>query len=191
MRTWIVALLLALPNVAFAGLPADRPLWIEAGGSFGGGLPLPGVVPLGSASGHLSLGLRLLPLVPEFQIREGFAGGEGGLREHHAGIVAGARVLLPKLLILRGSFRVAFSHQHIAPIAVFREQPAAVIFGTHGGLAHRTGLETSLALELYVEPNDVLRVFGQTTLLIFPGQDVPVAGLWELGLAFGVGPRKF
>lgn len=187
----LVLLCLLLPTAAWAGLPADRPLWVEVGGSFGGGLPLPGVSPLGSASGHLTVGLRLLPVVPEFEIREGFAGGPDGVEQHQAGIVAGARILLPRLLLLRGSVRAAFTHQHLASMSLFREKTAGVLFGTASGLSHRTGFETGLALELYVDPKSVVRVIGQSHLLFFPGQDLPIMGLWEIGVAFGVGPRAF
>lgn len=192
MRPTLAALALSL-SILFAAAPADagvfadRPLWLALGGSFGGGFPEGVGSPKAAGYGTLTLGLRLAPVVPEFTIREGFAGKE--LSEHRGGIAAGVRILLPRFLVLRPQFRVAFSHEHVAPRFLLQAEPFKVLFGTHDAIGHRTGLETGGGLEVYLDPKNIVRAWVQGTLMMFPGQSQAMSGLWEFGIAFGIGPQ--
>jgi hypothetical protein len=191
LRFLLVSLLAALavatiaPTHAYAkgfgtGL---RPLWVGIGGAGGGELG----EPVGAGYGSLTIGLRLIPIVPEVMIREGVSGDATTLRQHHGSIALGARVLLPPLGIVRPHLRLAFSHRHDAPLAIFKSQPFKVLFGTAEGITHRSGVETGGGLEISF--GKVMGLWAQGTLVVLPTEGHnPVSGLWELGVSFAIGP---
>ena len=180
-------LLLCVPSVASAGWSSGlRPLHVSLGGAGGGGMG----TDLGHGYATLTVGLRLIPIVPEVTIREGFSG-DGELRNHHGNIALGARFLLPGLLGFRPNVRLAFSHRHDAPIDVFRAKPLAVLFGTAEGITHRSGVETGAGVELAFGPKKVVGLFVQGTLVILPpANPEPVTGLVEAGITFAIGPPR-
>lgn len=186
-RIVLLALLIAiaialLPAGASASPSGERPVWLGVGGSGA----LAGVENSGVGYLNLSVGLRLLPVVPEFTLREGL----GRQPTHHiTSIAAGARFLLPKLLMLRGNVRIAFSHQHELPLTKFLQDPGAALFGVHDDTGHRTGFETGAGLDVKLEPSGVVGLFGQINALFFPGSDgPPFYVLGEIGISFAVGP---
>lgn len=184
---FVLLALLALPSVASAGWSTGlRPLHVSLGGAGGGGMG----TDLGHGYGTLTIGLRLIPIVPEVTVREGFSG-DGSLQHHHGNIALGARVLLPGLLGFRPNLRVAFSHRHDAPIDVFRSKPFAVLFGTADGITHRSGFETGAGFELSFGPKKVVGVFVQGTLVVLPPANPElVTGLVEAGVSFAIGPPR-
>jgi len=162
-----------------------KPLWIGIGASGGGELG----EPIGAGYGNLTVGLRLIPIVPEVTIREGVSGDSGALRMHHGSIALGARVLMPPLGPVRGTLRLAFSHRHDAPIEIFKAQPFKVLFGTADGISHRSGLETGGGLEIKL--GKVVGLWAQGTLVLLPSEGLnPVSGLWEGGVSFAIGPPR-
>ena len=162
-----------------------RPLWVGIGGSAGGELGQP----TGAGYGNFTLGLRLIPIVPEVTIREGVSGTSDGLRAHHGSIALGARLLLPPLGPVRPTARLAFSHRHDAPIEMFAAQPFKVLFGTAEEITHRSGLETSGGLE--VSLGKVVGLWAQGTLVVLPQKGLNTfSGLWEFGVSFAVGPPR-
>ncbi len=160
-----------------------RPLWVGIGGAGGGELGQP----IAAGYGSITIGLRLIPIVPEVMIREGVSGDGDGLRLHHGAIALGARLLLPPLGMVRPHLRLAFSHRHDAPIDLFKAQPFKVLFGTAEGITHRSGVETGGGLE--VSFSKVVGLWAQGTLVILPTEgENPVSGLWEIGVSFSIGP---
>lgn len=179
----------SLPSTAFATDWASglRPLWVGIGGAGGGAIGTSD----GAGYASLTVGLRLIPVVPEVTIREGFSGRGSTLLHHHGNIALGARVLLPGLAGLRPNVRLGFSHRHDAPIEVFKAKPLAVIFGTGEGITHRSGIETGGGLELSVGPKKVVGLWFQGTVVVLPSPDlVPVTGLIEGGVSFALGPPR-
>ncbi len=162
-----------------------RPLWVGIGGAGGGELG----EPVAAGYGSFTVGLRLIPIVPEVIIREGVSGTTTALRQHHGSIALGARVLLPPLGIVRPNLRLAFSHRHDAPLEIFKAQPFKVLFGTAEGITHRSGFETGGGLEISL--GKVVGLWGQGTLVVLPTEGHnPVSGLWELGVSFAIGPPR-
>lgn len=190
LRPFLPLLLLALllPASAQAGWSTGlRPLWISVGGAGGGAF--------GDDAGHgygtFTLGLRLIPIVPEITLREGVSASEGQVLQHHGNIALGARILLPGLPFLRPNVRVAFSHRHDSPWELFKSKPAGVLFGTIDGIDHRSGFETGGGVELTFGPKAVVGFFVQGTLVVLPQADLPpVTGLVEAGVSFAIGPRR-
>jgi hypothetical protein len=184
--------LVAVPGTSqAAGWAADlRPLWVGVGGSGGGTLGSD----VGVGYGSITIGLRLIPIVPEVTLREGVAGRGSTLLQHHGNIAFGARFLLPAapgLPGLRPTLRVAFSHRHDSPVEVFKAKPMATIFGTGVGITHRSGIETGGGLELALGPKQIVGVWVQGTLVVLPSPGLdPVTGLVEGGISFALGPRR-
>lgn len=192
-RIAIASLLAILAIATIAPTRADakglssglRPLWVGIGGAAGGELGQP----VGAGYGSLTIGLRLIPIVPEVMIREGVSGDRQAIRKHHGSIALGARLLLPPLGIVRPHLRLAFSHRHDAPIEVFKARPFKVLFGTGDGITHRSGVETGGGLELTF--GKVMGLWAQGTLMILPTEgEPPLSGLWELGVSFAIGPPR-
>jgi hypothetical protein len=179
-----IAAAIAIPSTASAGAfpSGERPIWIGVGGSGA----VAGVENSGVGYFNLSLGLRLLPVAPEVTIREGV----GRDPTHHiTSIAAGARFLMPKLLMLRANFRVAFSHQHELPFTKFLQDPGPAIFGVHDEMIHRTGFETGAGLDVKLDPGGFIGIFGQINALFFPGSEgPPFYVLGEAGVSFAFGP---
>lgn len=191
--TVLVAVLAALTMVTITPARAHakgfgsglRPLWVGIAGAGGGEIG----EPLAAGYGSLTVGLRLIPIVPEVTIREGVSGDRQAIRKHHGAIALGARVLLPPLGPVRPNFRLAFSHRHDAPIDLFQAQPFKVLFGTAEGITHRSGLETGGGLEITF--GKVVGLWAQGTLVVLPSQDLnTLSGLWELGVSFSIGPPR-
>jgi hypothetical protein len=179
----IAPVLLAAPASA---APPPRPVWVA--GSLGGGGE-PGFTD-GAAFGALAVGLRLLPVVPEFGFREGIAGGSA-IRREQGGIWFGVRFMPPAPQPFAPSFRFAFSHRHDAPIDVFLANPGKVLFGVSPGIVHRTGFETGAGLDVLLDRNGILGLFTQVTAVVMlDGQGWPLAVLGEVGLALHVGKPK-
>lgn len=188
LRTLIVLLCLGFAQDSFSAglLPGVRPLWTAIGAS--GGPTIAGGE--AAAYGHLSLGLRLMPVVPELTLREGIVGAGTPTMRQVGSFAAGARFLLPALPILVPSFRVAFSHQHEQPWAEFQEAPLASVFGVHQKITHRTGFEAGGGIELCLDPKGILSLWVQGTAMVYPGSaGPPVTVLVEGGIAFSAGPR--
>ena len=178
----LALVLLLLPAAAEAGPLGERPVWFGLGGA--GGI---GVVE-DSALGYvnLTIGLRLIPVVPELTIREGIGADP---KRHLTSIAAGARFLFPKLAVLRGSARIAFAHQHETRWEALLEDVPAGLFGTHEETVHRTGFEGGLGLDLMLDPNGIVGIWGQINALVFPATlGPPTYVLGELGVSFAVGP---
>lgn len=182
----VILTTLAPLDASAAGLlPGMRPLWTGVGG--GGGPTIP--EGQGAGYGHITLGLRLLPVVPELTLREGVAAvGTSEMRQVGT-VAAGARFLLPSLPILVPSLRIAFSHQHEAPWSIFVAQPMATLFGTGAGITHRTGFEAGAGLELRLDPKGIVSIWTQANALVYPGsKGPPVTVVIEGGIAFSAGP---
>ncbi|MCO4772318.1 MAG: hypothetical protein KDA24_19950 [Deltaproteobacteria bacterium] len=180
--------LLATPTTAEAGWSSGlRPLWVSLGGAGGGGIS----TDQGHGYASLTVGLRLIPIVPEVTIREGVSGRGSTLLHHHGNIALGARLLLPGLPFLRPNVRFAFSHRHDAPMDVFEAKPLAVIFGTASGITHRSGFETGAGIELSFGPKKIVGAYVQGTLVVLPpAQQDLVTGLVEAGVSFSIGPPR-
>jgi len=164
-----------------------KPLWIGIGG--GGGGAIGGTEGAGYAS--VTIGLRLIPIVPEVIIREGLSGEGSTLLHHHGNIALGARFLLPGTPLLRPNLRLAFSHRHDAPFDVFKAKPLAVIFGTAEGITHRSGFETGGGIEVTLDPRGVVGLWVQGTLVVLPSPGLdPVTGIVEGGVSFALGPAR-
>ena len=179
----------AAPATASAGGWASglRPLWVGIGGGGGGTIG----TDEGAGYGSITLGLRLIPIVPEIVLREGFSGKGSTLLHHHGNIGFGARVLLPGLAGLRPHVRLAFSHRHDSPIEVFKAKPLATIFGTAEGITHRSGFETGGGLEVSFGPKGIVGLWVQGTLVVLPSPGLePVTGIVEGGVSFSAGPRR-
>lgn len=183
MLTLFVAIAIAISATPASAMPSgERPFYLGLGGSGA----VAGLEDSGVGYFNLTLGLRLLPVVPEVTIREGF----GRNPTHHlTSIAAGARFLLPKLLMLRASFRVAFSHQHEIAMSKFVEDPGAALFGVHDATVHRTGFETGAGLDVKLDPKGIVGVFGQVNAIFLPvSAGPPFYVLGEAGISFAFGP---
>jgi hypothetical protein len=180
----LVPLCLALPTAASAGtLPSnERPVWFGIGGAGA----VAGMENSGVGFFNLTLGLRLLPLVPEVTIREGL----GREPTHHlTSIAAGVRILLPKLLMLRVGLRFAFAHQHELLLAKAIADPAGALFGVNPEMTHRSGFETGIGLDVKLDPKGIVGLFGQFNAIFLPvTAGPPFYILGELGLSIAVGP---
>ena len=186
-RLSICALMVFSTTPARAGaIPlSERPVWIGLGVAGGAS----GLDPSGVGYFQFTLGIRLLPVVPEFTLRQGFRG-KGEAETPLGGVALGARFLLPKLLIVRGYFRVAFSQQHEVEWEYFLEKPMQTLFGVGEGLTHRSGFETGGGLELSLGPKGIVGLWVQGTLLVFPtSEGPPVTTILEGGISFALGPR--
>jgi len=190
-RTVPLALLLILtsfcPGPAHASAPVflmgEHPIWMGIGGSGGGSATEVGGV------GHLSLtlGLRLVPVVPELTIREGFASGP---TRHVTGIAAGARFIFPETKGIRPFARVMFAHQHELEFPQFKAEPAKALLGVQGDTTHRTGFELGGGIEAVFGKKRIFGLWVQGTAVVLPataGPDLYVLG--EAGVSFAVGPR--
>ena len=188
VHTTIVLLLLSFASPANAAglLPGARPFWNGIGLSFGSTVgPAAPVI-----YGHLTLGLRLMILVPELTLREGVVGSGTPSARQVGDVAAGVRILLPSIPILVPSLRVAFTHQHELPWADFTAMPIQALLGVHKNTTHRTGIEGGLGLELRPDPLGVLGIWAQANALVFPGTPgPPVTVLAEIGIALSFGPR--
>jgi hypothetical protein len=164
---------------------SERIVWMGIGGA--GGLSAGEVAGVGYL--NFTLGLRFLPVVPEFTLREGIRG-KAGAETHIGGVAAGARFLLPRLLIARGYFRVAFSHQHEVQWDHFLGAPFKTLIGVDDGINHRSGFETSGGVELKLGPKGILGLWVQGTLMVFPETaGPPVTAAIEGGLSIALGPK--
>jgi hypothetical protein len=188
--TLLLLALLTAPDLATAGpMAGERPVWFGIGPGFSGTAPAPDVG--GGIATHFTLGLRLLPVSPELILRDGIAGlGSSNLR-HVGGVGAGVRFLLPKLAILRGTFRVAFAHQHELAWGLYTENIGSVLkatFGVHEKIVHRTGFELGGGLELTPIPGGPLGFYVQVNAIVLPETEGPaVTVMTELGLSVAVG----
>ncbi len=164
-----------------------RPLWISVGGAGGGGMG----TDVGQGYGTVTVGLRLVPIVPEVTLREGVSGEGATLLHHHGNIALGARILLPGPPFLRPNVRFAFSHRHDAPIDLLRAKPFGVLFGTTEGIAHRAGFETGAGVELNFGPERIVGLFVPGTLVVLPPANHELfTGLVEAGVTFSLGPLR-
>ena len=164
---------------------SERIVWLGLGG--GGGLSGGDVSGVGYL--NFTLGVRLLPVVPEFSLREGFRG-KDGVEMHIGGVAVGARFLLPKLLIARGYFRLAFSHQHEVQWEYFLDRPFKTLFGVDDGLTHRSGFEAGGGVEVKLGPKGIFGLWAQATVLVFPlTAGPPVTAVIEGGLSISIGPK--
>ncbi len=178
-----VSTVLAAPAAANVFPLGERPFYLAIGGSGA----IAGVEDSGVGYANLTLGLRFIPLSPEITVREGL--GRDPLH-HLTSIAAGARVLLPKLLILRGSFRFAFSHQHELLFTKAQADPGKAIFGIHEEMTHRSGFETGMGLELMPDPKGIFGIFAQVNALFFPASaGPPFYVLGEFGISLSFGPQ--
>lgn len=178
-----VCTLLAAPPTANAFPLGERPFSFGIGGS----AAIAGIEESSVGYANLTIGLRFIPLVPEITVREGL--GRDPLH-HLTSIAAGARVLLPKLLIVRGTFRFAFSHQHELLFTKAQADPGKAIFGIHDEMTHRSGFETGMGLELMPDPKGIFGIFAQVNALFFPeSAGPPFYVLGEVGISLSVGPR--
>lgn len=164
-------------------LVGEHPIWTAIGGAGGGTAEEVGGI------GHISLtlGLRLIPVVPEITIREGFASAP---TRHVTGIAAGARFLLPEIKGIRPFARFAFAHQHELDFELFKEMPGRALLGIHYAMTHRTGFETGGGIEAVFGERRIFGVWIQATAVVLPatqGPDLYVLG--EAGVSFAVGPR--
>jgi len=178
-------LLYASPTLAAQKPLSGRVVWM----GFGGG----GGVSGGDVSGvgylNFTFGLRLLPVVPEFSLRDGLRG-TTGVDTHVGGVAIGARFLLPRLLIARGYFRLAFSQQHEIPWDRFLEAPLQSVFGFGEGLSHRSGFEGGGGVEIKLGPKGIVGLWAQGTVLVFPeSAGPPVTAVVEAGLSLALGPK--
>jgi len=136
----------------------------------------------------VSLGLRLLPIVPELGLRLGPSGDPATVLGN---FWAGLRVMLPAPPFLRPNFRIAFSHMNELESSRWDQAPFQGLFGTHPDTRHRPGFETSLGLELMADPKKVLGIWVQATAIVLPDDlGPPFTGLIEFGLSFEAGPNK-
>jgi|GEM_PF-1557364 len=193
MTRLLPLLLVALLSTpAHAGLLNERPIWIGGGLSGGGALTTP-VQTFAGGFGHLNLSVRLIPVVPELILREGVFGKKSRLPFHHGGLAAGVRVLLPRFLVVRPSFRVAFSHEHRTTWEHLKAEPLKVIFGVADGIEHRTGAETGFGLEATLDPKGHIHLGLDGTLQMLFADDGfdpgTFTGLWEVSVKFALGPR--
>ncbi len=180
-----VGVLLTAPRGAHSKPLSERVLWLGFGGSGG--------VAAGDFGGvsylNFTLGVRLLPVVPEVTLREGMRG-QAEVQTHVSGVAVSARFLLPKLLAARGFLRVGFSHQNEAPWATFLDSPGETLFGVGDGIDRRSGFEAGGGLELKLGPKGIVGLWLQGTALVFPLTDgPPVTIIAEGGLSFGLGPK--
>ena len=182
----LIAALLST-SVAHGGSPGllsgERPLWTGVGLSGGGTAEEVGGV------GHLSvtLGLRLIPVVPELTLREGLASNP---RRHVTGIAAGARFLFPEVGPVRPFARVMFAHQHELQGDLFVDMPWRALVGIHYAMTHRTGVEAGGGIEIPFGGRRHFGAYVQATAVVLPatqGPDLYVLG--EAGVSFAFGPR--
>jgi hypothetical protein len=163
-------------------LVGEHPIWVAIGAAGGGTAQEVGGI--GHAS--ITLGLRLIPVVPELTLREGVASGP---TRHITGIAAGARFLFPEVKGIRPFARIAFAHQHELPWRYFKKAPAQALLGIHAEMTHRTGFETGGGIEAVFGRRRMVGVWVQATAVVLPathGPDLYVLG--EAGISIAVGP---
>ncbi len=186
-RLAVLAILLMTfitPARAYAKGFSERPLWTGVGIAGGGTAGDVG----GAGALHLTLGLRLIPVVPELTVREGLASGPA---RHVTSIAAGARILLPRLAILRGFVRIGFSHQHELVWSSFKAAPGQALLGVADDINHRSGFETGGGIEVSLGPKGIFGLWVQGTAIVLPGTPgPPLTVLAEGGVSLAFGPRR-
>ncbi|MEE2827636.1 MAG: hypothetical protein VX498_00490 [Myxococcota bacterium] len=185
-----LACLLLSTTPAHAGAKpfSQRPLWIGVGGAGGASAE----DPAGVGYFHLTTGIRLLPVSIELTVREGRRG-QTASSTHLTGVAAGARILLPRILMLQGYFRIAYSHQKETGWGNFLQAPVRTFFGVEDGLNSRNGIEAGGGLEVSLGPlgpGGTIGLWAQGTVLLFPDSPGPIfTSIIEGGLFFALGPK--
>lgn len=169
------------------GLVQGRLLRADLGLAWGGRLG-DGSAP-GALYSNFTLGLQLLPVVPEIGFRIGTSPNPSlSLIDG----VVGVRLLFPTPPLVRPSLRLAFVAQNELSMDKTRSEPFRALFGTHPATVHREGLEADLALHFLFDPHGVFGLWTQASALVFLDDDgiSPLfTGLLEGGITLAFGPR--